>query len=112
MAPIDTTTANILMKQEDEDAAPVIVEPQKKPGFFQRLFGKHDTTATNKKDEKKALDPKEKLKAEIEKLKEGEKTQELLIDTAGKTKKEIRQEKRRLRQVEKDQEKALKDGNQ
>jgi hypothetical protein len=112
MAPIDTTTANILMKQEDDDAAPVIVEPQKKPGFFQRLFGKHDTTATNKKDEKKVLDPKEKLKAQIEKLKEDEKTKELLIDTAGKTKKEIRQEKRRLRQVEKDQEKALKDGSQ
>lgn len=112
MAPIDTTTANILMKQEDDDAAPVIVEPQKKPGFFQRLFGKHDTTTTNKKDEKKVLDPKEKLKAQIEKLKEDEKTKELLIDTAGKTKKEIRQEKRRLRQVEKDQEKALKDANQ
>jgi hypothetical protein len=112
MAPIDTTTANILMKQEDEDAAPVIVEPQKKPGFFQRLFGKHDTTATNKKDEKKALDPKEKLKAEIEKLKEDEKTKELSIDTAGKTKKEIRQERRRLKKDEKDREKALKDAVQ
>ncbi|HEY4324430.1 MAG TPA: transglycosylase domain-containing protein [Mucilaginibacter sp.] len=110
IAPIDTAVADSLMKQEDEDAVPVIVEPEKKPGFFQRLFGKHDTTT--RKDEKKAMDPKEKTKAEIEKLKADEKTKELLIDTAGKTKKQIRQEKRRLRDEEKTQEKALKDATQ
>jgi membrane peptidoglycan carboxypeptidase len=112
MAPVDTATADSLMRQEDDDAAPVVVVPQKKPGFFQRLFGKHDTTATNKKEGKGTLDPKEKLKAEIEKLKDDEKTKELLIDTTGKTKKEIRQQKRQLRRDEKDQEKALKDANQ
>lgn len=111
IAPVDTAVADSLMRQEDEDAAPVVVEPEKKQGFFQRLFGKHDTTATTKKEEIKTADPKERLKAEIEKLKEDEKTKELLIDTAGKTKKEIRQEKRRLRSEEKDQEKALKDAN-
>ena len=112
IAPLDTATADSLMKQEDEDAAPVIVEPQKKPGFFQRLFGKHDSTSTIKKEEKKAMDPKEMLKAQKERLREEEKTKELLIDTAGKTKKEIRQERRRLRKEEKDREKALEDATQ
>jgi hypothetical protein len=110
IGPIDTAAADSLMKQEDEDAAPVVVEPEKRPGFFQRLFGKHDTTS--RKDEKKATDPKEKQKAQIEKLRNDEKAKELLIDTAGKTKKEIRQERRRLRGEEKDQEKALKDAAQ
>jgi hypothetical protein len=110
IAPIDTAVADSLMKQEDEDATPVIVEPEKKPGFFQRLFGKRDTTT--RKDEKKTMDPKERTKAQIEKLREDEKTKELLIDTAGKTKKEIRQEKRALRDEEKTQEKALKDASQ
>jgi len=42
-------------------------------------------------------------------LRTDEETKELLIDTAGKTRKEIRQEKRRMRSDERDQEKALKD---
>jgi hypothetical protein len=110
IAPIGTAVADSLMNQEDDDAIPVAVEPEKKPNFFQRLFGKHDTTA--QKDEKKIMDAKEKQKAQIEKMREDEKSKELLIDTAGKTKKEVRQEKRRLRGEEKDQEKALKDANQ
>jgi hypothetical protein len=112
VAPVSTLTADSLMKQnDDEDAAPVVTMPEekeKKPGFIQRLFGKKDTTA--KKEEPKAvIDPKAKLKADIQKLRDEENTKELLIDTAGKTKKEIRQEKRRMRSDEKDQEKALKD---
>jgi hypothetical protein len=110
IAPVSTTVADSLMKQNDDDAAvPVVkVEPEaKKPTFFQRLFGKKDTTA--KKEEIKQIDAKEKLKADMERLKDAEKRKELLIDTAGKTRKEIRQEKRKLRNNEKDAEKALKD---
>jgi hypothetical protein len=108
IAPVTPAIADSMMHQNDDDAAiPIVIEPVKKPSFLQRLFGKKDTTA--KKEAPKAVDPKVKLKADIEKLKEEEKKKELLIDTAGKTKKEIRQEKRRLRSEEKDQEKALKD---
>jgi len=109
-APADTAMADSLIKhdkeQNDNDAASAIAEPVKKPSFLQRIFGKKDTVA--KKEEAKT-DPKAKLKAEIEKLREDEKQKEVLIDTAGKTRKEIRQEKRRMRSEEKDQEKALKE---
>jgi hypothetical protein len=111
VAPVSTTVADSLMKQNDDDetAVPVVpVEPEvKKPTFFQRLFGKKDTTS--KKEEIKKVDAKEKLKADIEKLKDEEKRKEALIDTAGKTRKDIRQEKRRLRDEEKAAEKALKE---
>ncbi|CAN5343579.1 biosynthetic peptidoglycan transglycosylase [soil metagenome] len=110
IAPIDTAVADSLMKQADDDDAPTtVIEQPKKPNFFQRLFGKHDTTAKKEEVKIKGKDPKEKLKEEIEKLKEDEKKKELNVDTAGKTKKEIRQEKRRLRQEAKDKEKALKE---
>ena len=56
----------------------------------------------------KRLTPKQSLKAEIKKLRDDEDEKELLIDTAGKTRKEIRQEKRKMRSDEHDQEKALK----
>jgi hypothetical protein len=109
VTPVPTAVADSLMNQNDDDAAPVVVAvPEKKPGFFQRLFGKKDSTAV-KKEEPKVLDPKAKLKAEIEKLRDDEKRKELLIDTAGKTRKEFRQERRRLRDEEKQQEQALKD---
>jgi hypothetical protein len=110
IAPVSTIIADSLMNQNDDDEATpvVILEPEvKKPSFFQRLFGKKDTTA--KKEEVKQVDVKAKLKADIQKLKDEEKRKELLIDTAGKTKKEIRQEKKRLRSEEKDAEKALKE---
>jgi hypothetical protein len=110
VAPVSTTVADSLMKQNDDDAAVPLVPVEqevKKPTFFQRLFGKKDTTA--KKEEIKKVDAKEKLKADIEKLKDEEKRKELLIDTAGKTRKDIRQEKRRLRNEERDAEKALKE---
>ncbi|MDP9078620.1 MAG: transglycosylase domain-containing protein [Bacteroidota bacterium] len=111
IAPVNESVADSLINQTDNDnvAAPVapVAQEVKKPSFFQRLFGKKDTTA--KKEEVKQLDAKAKLKADIERLKTEEKNKELLIDTAGKTKKEIRQEKRKLRSDEKDAEKALKD---
>lgn len=109
VAPVAPAVADSLMNQNnDDDASPVVItEPAKKPNFFQRLFGKKDTT--EKKEEVKAMDAKAKLKADIEKLKDDEKKREDAIDTAGKTRKQIRQEKRRLRDEEKDQEKALKD---
>ncbi|MDB5018325.1 MAG: penicillin-binding protein [Mucilaginibacter sp.] len=111
IAPVTPAVADSLLNQNDDDVAvKMVTEPEKKPGFFQRLFGKKDTVA--KKEAPKALktlDPKEKLKADIEKLRDLEKKKELLIDTAGKTKKELRQERRQLRNDEKDQEKALKD---
>jgi hypothetical protein len=109
IAPVNTATADSLMKQTDDD---LLVEPEKKPNFFQRLFGKHDTVAktpAKKRQESKVVDPKEKLKTDIQRLQDIEKKKEELIDTAGKTRKEIRQEKRRLRNEEKDKEKALKD---
>jgi hypothetical protein len=56
--------------------------PEKKPNFFQRLFG------GGKKDTVKKNEPQ--------------------VDTAGKTKKQIRQEKRELKRLEKEREKALK----
>jgi hypothetical protein len=114
-APADTLAADRLIRKDREEsddddaqpaAAPEAPQPEKKPNFIQRLFGKKDTTA--KKEEPKPIDPKDKLKADIQKLRQEEEQQELMIDTAGKTRKEIRQEKRKLRSDERDQEKALK----
>ena len=110
-APRDTTLADSLIKHDKEEnddyAAPAVAEPVKKPSFLQRIFGKKDSVS--KKEETKVLDPKAKLKAEIKKLRDDEDEKELLIDTAGKTRKEIRQEKRKMRSDERDQEKVLKD---
>src|SRR6185312_5334077 len=77
VAPVSTTVADSLIRQnanEDDDIFNPVTsqkqpEPEKKPNFFQRLFGKKDTT----------------------------KKEELEVDTAGKTKKQIRQEKRALK---------------
>jgi len=116
-APADTAMADSLIKHDKEengdDALPAAAPPPvvKKPNFIQRIFGKKDTVP--KKEEPKAvIDPKARLKAEIQKLRDDEEQKELLIDTAGKTRKEIRQEKRRMRSDEKDQEKALKNAVQ
>lgn len=112
-APRDTARADSLIREDqagnDEAATPAVIipsQPVKKPSLFQRIFGggKKDTVARPNQP----LDPKEKLKADIKKLREEEEQQEQLIDTTGKTRKELRQEKRRLRDQEKDQEKALK----
>lgn len=95
IAPVSTAVADSLMKQtnDDDDDNNVSTQavmnkqttPEKKPNFFQRLFGKKDTTA-----HKPA-------------------SQGLEIDTIGKTKKEIRQEKRAQRRLERQREKELRD---
>jgi hypothetical protein len=89
IAPVPAAVADSLMKQtnDDEDDTPTVVigVPEKKPNFFQRLFGKKDTVA--KKQEEK----------------------EFVIDTVGKTKKQIRQEKRALKKLEKERKKELRD---
>lgn len=91
--PNDTANVIRIMKSGEEDEEsdtpainvppqPAPAEPEKKPNFFQRLFGgsKKDST---KKDEIK-------------------------VDTAGKTKKQIRQETRELKRQQKEREKELK----
>ncbi len=88
IAPVPASVADSLMKQnndDDEDNATLNTPtvPEKKPNFFQRLFGKKDTTA--------------------------KKHEELQVDTVGKTKKQIRQEKRALKKQEKEREKELHD---
>ena len=88
IAPVPASVADSLMKQnnDDDEESPTLVAPtvpEKKPNFFQRLFGKKDTTA--------------------------KKHEVLEVDTAGKTKKEIRQEKRALKKQEKEREKELRD---
>jgi len=93
IAPVSTAVADSLMKQTNDDDDDVNVQalmnkpsvPEKKPNFFQRLFGKKDTTVHK---------PVE---------------QEPQIDTVGKTKKQIRQEKRALRKLEKQRQKELRD---
>ncbi|HVV56457.1 MAG TPA: biosynthetic peptidoglycan transglycosylase, partial [Mucilaginibacter sp.] len=88
IAPVPASVADSLMRQnnDDEDDTPIIFppsEPVKRPGLLQRIFGKKDTTSA--KDE------------------------EPEVDTAGKTKKQIRQERRALRKLEKERKKALHD---
>ena len=95
IAPVSTAVADSLMKQTNDDdddnsvnAQAVMTKPttpEKKLNFFQRLFGKKDTTVHKPAN------------------------QELEIDTVGKTKKEIRQEKRAKRRLERQREKELRD---
>jgi hypothetical protein len=116
IAPIDTAVADSLMHQAEDDGAggvgvvPVFEEP-KKPNFFQRLFGKKDTTAAKmeKKIEETNDAIKARLKQEIEKVKADYKLRVDNVDTAGKTKKEIKAEKNRLKDEGKEKVKELKD---
>ncbi len=91
---VDTAKADSIIKQgnDDNDATPV-VEPEKKLTFFQKLFGKKDTT-------RKAEEAKNDDKATVT---VNGKT--FPIDTAGKTKKQIRQEKRAIKKLEEEREK-------
>jgi hypothetical protein len=114
IAPIDTAKADSLMKQggDDNEVLPVIEEPVKKPNFFQRLFGGKKDTVEQKKEQvekQKEKTAKEKLKEQIEALKQDYKNRIENIDTAGKTRKEIRQEKLLLKDEQSDKEKELKD---
>jgi hypothetical protein len=113
MAPIDTTIADSLMLQADDDGMGVapIFEESKRPNFLQRLFGKRDTTSAAKAEEKvKETNDmiKERIKQEISALKDDYKRRIDNVDTTGKTKKEIKAEKKRLKQEGKDKEKDLK----
>jgi len=109
VARVDSAQANkILNANTDEDALGVVntttqqstqpttqqstTEPVKKPGFFQRLFGKKDSVAVKNK---KMIDDEEKMRIQN-------------IDTAGKTNKQIRQEKRQIKDEEDAKRKALK----
>ncbi|WP_179412465.1 transglycosylase domain-containing protein [Mucilaginibacter sp. E4BP6] len=94
VANIDTAKVDSLMQQNDDDNGAVpVIEPEKKLTFFQRLFGKKDTT------ENKKVIKKEKHSTVVD---YGNGIQ---IDTAGKTKKEIRQEKRALKKQQQELEK-------
>jgi hypothetical protein len=78
----DTADINKMLKADDDaDATPVVAipQPEKKPNFFQRLFGKKDTT--KKKDTP-------------------------ITDTV-KTKKQLRQERREQKRKEKEAQKKL-----
>ncbi len=85
------------MHQSEDDGAggvgvdaPVFEEP-KKPGFFQRLFGKKDTTEAKmeKRIEETNDAIKGRLKLEIEKVKADYKLKVDKVDTAGRTKKKL-----------------------
>jgi hypothetical protein len=111
IAPVDTATADSLMKQSDDnEIMPVLEDPVKKPSFFQRLFGKKDTTAKKEEEKEKIKEKtaKEKLKEQVEALKQEYKLKIDNIDTTGKTRKDIRQEKRRLKKEQNDKEDELK----
>jgi hypothetical protein len=102
VATVDSAAANRILNApvDDDNVIVPIIEPQaqpeKKPTFFQRLFGKKDTVAQKTE----------------QKLKDEEKQRLLTIDTAGKTKKQIRQEKRQIKADEKARRQALKDQGQ
>jgi hypothetical protein len=89
---VDTAKADSLLNpnNNDDDALPVI-EPEKKLNFFQRLFGKKDTT--RKTEVKKNV-----IKPPLVDYGNG-----IIIDTSGKTKKQIRQEKRAMKKLQKGQ---------
>ncbi|WP_214073604.1 biosynthetic peptidoglycan transglycosylase [Mucilaginibacter sp. dw_454] len=99
VAPVDSASANRILNapvDDDIDAAlPVIEEPQpeKKPNFFQRLFGKKDTTQ-QKTDQMLKDEEDQRINA---------------IDPTGKTNKQIRQEKRAIKDDIKAKRQALKD---
>ena len=99
VAPVDSAEAEQILNASPEDDNPVTVipapapEPEKKPNLLQRIFGggKKDTVAENLKD----------------RLKREEEFRLNHIDSAGKSNKQIRQEKREIKRQEKERRKAL-----
>jgi len=98
VAPIDSAQAEQILNAPPDDNFIMDVpepapEPEKKPNFLQRIFGggKKDTVAENLKD----------------KLKREEDFRLNHIDSAGKSNKQIRQEKREIKRQEKERRKAL-----
>lgn len=116
IAPADTALTDSLFQQSDDNSGvgvppPVFEEPEKKPNFFQRLFGKKDSTQAKAEEKIKETNEmiKTRIKGEIEKLKADYKLKIDNVDTAGRTNKEVKQEKKRLKQEQKDKENMLKD---
>lgn len=99
IAPVDSASANrILNAPTDDDipSLPVVEEPpvEKKPTFFQRLFGGKKDTVQQKTDQMLKEEQEQRINA---------------IDPTGKSKKEIRQEKRAIKDDIKAKRKALED---
>jgi hypothetical protein len=93
VARVDSAQANKIINaaSSDDDVLGIttpppapVPEPEKKPNFIQRLFGKKDTVAQKTKQQ----------------LKDEEDQRIKSIDTTGKTKKQIRQEKRQIKKEE------------
>ena len=85
---VDTAKMDSIIQNDDDNGAVPVVEPVKKLSFFQRLFGKKDST------EKKEV--KKEPRSTMVDYGDG-----IVIDTAGKTKKQIRQEKRAMKKQQK-----------
>lgn len=98
---VDTAKVNKILNHdnnsdEDDDTGAIpVTEPEKKPNFFQRLFGKHDTTS------KKEIKPDNKI------ITVNVNGKQFTIDTTGKTRKQVRQEKRALKKAEKEREQEM-----
>lgn len=115
MAPVDTAVVDSLMQQGDQETGvgiePPVFEEEKRPNFIQRLFGKKDTSAAAKVEEKiKETNEmiKTRIKQDIENMKAEYKLKINNVDTAGRTKQQVKDEKKRLKQEQKDKEKEMK----
>lgn len=86
---LDTARVDSLLQQSNNDDAIPVIEPEKKMNFFQRLFGKKDTTNTKKEVKKEKHSTLVDYGGGI------------VIDTAGKTRKQIRQERRAMKKQQK-----------
>jgi hypothetical protein len=116
MPPIDTAAVDSLIQQGGDNPGvgievPATAEEEKRPNFFQRLFGKKDTSQAAKVEEKvKETNDmiKNRIKQEIEAMKTDYKLKMDNVDTTGRTNKEVKEEKKRLKQEMKDKEKEMK----
>ena len=93
IGPTDTAKVDSILNENDDNDATPVVEPEKKLSFFQRLFGKKDTITKK--------EPKKLPHTNLVDYGGG-----IIIDTAGKTRKQIRQEKRLLKKAAKEREKT------
>jgi hypothetical protein len=106
VASVDTAKVDSLINRnndDDDNGAVPVVEPVKKMNFFQRLFGKHDTTSTAHKKEQKT--DNKIVTVNIN-------GKQFTIDTTGKTHKQVRQEKRALKKEEKEREHEMQQSGQ
>ncbi len=98
-AKVDKILNNNNPDDDDDTGVVPVAEPEKKPNFFQRLFGKKDTT------HKKEVTPDNKT------VTVNVNGKQFTIDTTGKTPKQVRQEKRALKKAEKEREKEMQQPN-